>query len=124
MPSQLASALKAQDSLAVALALRNNGVLVPMLESEGGNQVRVFRDADADKYMVLLFSSDETYAAMMVDEEIANERLSEVYTAEKLLDFLKQNEGVLESIWFDIAGPATMQASPADIIGALELPRG
>jgi hypothetical protein len=123
MPTSLAQALEAQDSLAVALALRREGVLVPMLESEGGNQVRVFREGDADKYMVLLFSSDETYAAMMVDQDVAAERLSEMYTAEKLLDFLKANEGVLETIWFDIAGPATMQASPADIIGALELPR-
>lgn len=123
MASALALALAAQDSVAVALALRNDGVLVPMLPSEGGDQVRVFRDADADKYMVLLFSSDETYAAMMVDQEVADERVSKVYQAAELLDFLKTNEGVLEGIWFDIAGPATMQASPADIIGALELPR-
>ena len=122
MPTPLALALEAQDSVAVALALRNDGVLVPMLPSPGGAQVRVFRRGDADKYMLLLFSSDEAYAAMMADQEDAEDRVSRTYTAAELLDFLKQNEGVLEVVWFDVAGPNAMQASPADIIGALELP--
>ena len=124
MPARLAEALEAQDSVAVALALRNDGVLVPMIPSPGGDQVRVFRPEDADKYMMLLFTSDETYAAMMVEQQDAEERVSQIYQAPELLDFIKQNEGVLEVIWFDIAGPNAMQASPADIIGALELPRG
>jgi hypothetical protein len=123
VPTPLALALEAQDSVAVALALRNDGVLVPMLPSPGGAQVRVFRRGDADKYMLLLFSSDETYAAMMTEQEDAEERVSSTYKAAELLDFLKQNEGVLEIVWFDVAGPNAMQASPADIIGALELPR-
>jgi hypothetical protein len=123
VPTPLARALAAQDSVAVALALRNDGVLVPMIPSPGGDQVRVFRPEDADKYMLLLFTSDETYAAMMVEQQDAEERVSQIYQAAELLDFVKQNEGVLEVIWFDIAGPAAMQASPADIIGALELPR-
>ncbi len=119
----LALALEANDSVAVALALRSDGVLVPMLPSPGGAQVRVFRRGDADKYMLLLFSSDETYAGMMAEQEDAEERVSTNYTAAELLDFLKQNEGVLEIVWFDVAGPNAMQASPADIIAALELPR-
>ena len=123
MPTPLALALEANDSVAVALALRNEGVLVPMLPSPGGAQVRVFRRDDADKYMLLLFSSDETYAAMMAEQQDAEERVSTIYTAAELLDFLKQNEGVLEIVWFDVAGPNAMQASPADIITALELPR-
>ena len=123
MATRLADALAAQDSVAIALALRNDGVLVPMIPSPGGDQVRVFRPEDADKYMLLLFTSDDTYAAMMVDDEDADARVSKVYQAAELLDFIKQNEGVLETIWFDIAGPAAMQASPADIIAALELPR-
>lgn len=123
MPTALALALEANDSVAVALALRSDGVLVPMLPSPGGAQVRVFRRGDADKYMLLLFSSDETYAGMMAEQEDAEERVSTNYTAAELLDFLKQNEGVLEIVWFDVAGPNAMQASPADIIAALELPR-
>ncbi len=123
MATPLAAALEAQDSVAVALALRNDGVLVPMLPSPGGAQVRVFRRDDADKYMLLLFSSDETYAAMMAEQADAEERVSTIYQAAELLDFLKQNEGVLEVVWFDVAGPNAMQASPVDVIEALELPR-
>ena len=123
MPTALALALEAEDSVAVALALRNDGVLVPMLPSPGGTQVRVFRRDDADKYMLLLFSSDDTYAAMMAEQQDAEERVSSTYKADELLDFLKQNEGVLDVVWFDVAGPHAMQASPADIIGALALPR-
>jgi hypothetical protein len=122
MANALADALAAQDNLAIALALRSEGALVPMIPSPGGNQVRVFRPEDSDKYMVLLFSSDDAYKAMLVEQHDAEERISQTYSAAELLDFIKQNEGVLEVIWFDIAGPNATQASPADIIAALELP--
>jgi len=117
----LAAALEAQDAVAVALALRNDGVVVPLLPSEGEPQVRVFRRGDADKYMLLLFSSADSYAAMIPDEDAPE---STIYAASALLDFLKQNEGVLGAVWFDVAGPHAMQATPADVIEALELPRG
>jgi hypothetical protein len=116
----LAAALEAQDAVAVALALRNDGVVVPLLPSDGDPQVRVFRRGDADKYMLLLFSSLDTYASMIPDEDDPE---SAIYDAPALLDFLKQNEGVLEAVWFDVAGPHAMQAAPADVIEALELPR-
>jgi hypothetical protein len=119
MPS-LAEALETGDSVQVALALRNSDVVMPMLDADGPPQVRVFRRGDADKYMLLLFSSPETYAAMLPDEDAP---ASEPYDAAKLLDFLTQNQGVLETVWFDVAGPNSMQATPQDIIAALELPR-
>jgi len=122
MGTALADALAAQDNVAIAMALRNEGALVPMIPSPGGNQVRVFRPEDSDKYMMLLFTSDETYKAMLVEQHDAEERISQQYTAAELLDFMKTNEGVLEVIWFDIAGPNATQAGPADIIAALELP--
>jgi len=115
----LAAALEAQDAVAVALALRNDGVVVPLLPWTGEPQVRVFRRGDADKYMLLLFSSPETYAAMIPEEDAPE---STVYAAAELLDFLTQNQGVLEAVWFDVAGPHAMQAAPADVIEALELP--
>lgn len=118
--TDLASALESGDSVNVALALRNSGVIVPMLEADGPPQVRVFRRGDADKYMLLLFSSPETYAAMLPDED---DPASDTYDAAALLDFLTQNQGVLETVWFDVAGPHSMQATPEDIIAALQLPR-
>jgi hypothetical protein len=117
----LAAALEAQDAVAVALALRNDGVVVPLLPVDGPPQVRVFRRGESDRYMLLLFSSESTYSIMVPTEDDLPVAL---YGATELLDFLKQNEGVLEAVWFDVAGPNAMQAAPADVIDALELPRG
>ena len=64
----LAAALEAQDTAAVAFALRNDRVIVPLLPVEGPPQVRVFRRGDADQYMLLLFSSAETYVRMIPQE--------------------------------------------------------
>jgi len=133
----LAAALEAGDPVAVALALRNDRVMVPILvdtdgdavDGEGpddvagahgdsGAQVRVFRRGDADTYMLLLFSSVDTYVAML-PEETSHQVVA--YRAEELKAFLETNRGVLESVWFDVAGPHTMQASPEDILGALNL---
>lgn len=116
----LAAALEAQDAVAVALALRNDGVVAPLLPVDGPPQVRVFRRGESDRYMLLLFSSASTYATMVPTEDDLPVAL---YGAAELLDFLKQNEGVLEAVWFDVAGPNAMQAAPADVIEALELPR-
>lgn len=116
----LASALKAQNSVDVALALRNDGVVVPLLDVDGPPQVRVFRRGEADKYMLLLFSSAANYVRMVPEE--SDHRVLK-YDAPTLLEFLQQNEGVLEAVWFDVAGPHSMQALPSDVISALELPR-
>ncbi|GAA1219942.1 hypothetical protein GCM10009655_19380 [Rhodoglobus aureus] len=116
----LAEALETGDPVLVALALRNDRVIVPML-SEGVDdeaQVRVFRRGDADKYMLLLFSSVDTYVAMLPEE---TDHQVVAYRAEDLLGFLETNRGVLESVWFDVAGPHSMQASPDDIVDALTL---
>lgn len=115
---ELAAALATQDAVAVALALRNSGVLVPLLPVDGPPQVRVFRRGDADRYMLLLFSSLETYAAMAPTED---DQRATLYRGAELLDFLTQNEGVLEAVWFDVAGPHAMQAEPRNVIEALEL---
>jgi hypothetical protein len=129
----LAAALEAEDVVAVALALRSAGAIVPLVPEDapgedawdaedagGAAQVRVFRRGDADRYMLLLFSSTATYE-MMLPEETSPPIA--VYGADELLDFLQQNEGVLEAVWFDVAGPHAMQADPADVIAALMLPR-
>lgn len=115
---RLAAALEAQDAVAVAFALRNDHVIVPVLPVEGPPQIRVFRRGDADKYMLLLFSSPETYATMLPGEE---EHPVLAYDRESLRDFLAQNLGVLEAVWFDVAGPHAMQAAPQDVLDALEL---
>lgn len=114
----LEEALKAQDAAAVAFALRNDKVIVPLLPVEGPAQVRVFRRDDADKYMLLLFSSAGTYVKMLPNE--TDHRVL-AYDRATLREFLETNIGVLEAVWFDVAGPHAMQAAPADVLEALTL---
>lgn len=116
---RLDAALEHQDAVAVAFALRNDRVIVPLLLVDGPAQVRVFRRGEADKYMLLLFSSPQTYIAMVPDE--AEHRVLP-YDGETLAEFLEQNIGVLEAVWFDVAGPHAMQADPQDVLDALRLP--
>jgi hypothetical protein len=111
-------ALEAQDAAAVAFALRNDKVIVPLLPVEGPAQVRVFRRDDADTYMLLLFSSAETYVRMLPKE--TDHRVL-AYDRETLREFIETNIGVLEAIWFDVAGPHAMQAAPQDVLDALKL---
>ena len=115
---QLAAALEKQDAAAVAFALRNDHVIVPLLPVDGPPQVRVFRRGESDKYMLLLFSSPEAYVAM-VPQETDHRVLP--YDAATLLEFLEQNLGVLEAVWFDVAGPHAMQAEPQDVLDALRV---
>ena len=116
----LAAALAKQDTAEVALALRNGKVVVPLLDAPGPDQVRVFRRDDADKYMLLLFSSAENYVKMVPTE--SNQRVV-MYDRGSLLDFLEQTQGVIEGVIFDLAGPHAMQAAPAEVIRALKLER-
>lgn len=124
----LASALEAQDVTAVAFALRNDRVAVPLISGDGDDegegdgdghaQVRVFRRGDSDSYMLLLFSSLDAYAVMLPEE---SDLQVAAYDRELLRDFLGKNIGVLEAVWFDVAGPHAMQANPQDVLDALEL---
>jgi hypothetical protein len=113
---RLGAALERQDVLAVAFALRNDHVVVPLLTVDGPDQVRLFRRGDVDKYMLLLFSSAQTYAAMVPEEP---EHRVAPYDRAMLVEFLEQNVGVLEAVWFDVAGPHPMQAAPQDVLDAL-----
>jgi len=114
----LEKALEAEDVAAVAFALRNDRVGMPLLPVDGPPQVRVFRRGDADRYMLLLFSSMDTYRAMLPEED---DLTLAAYDADALRDFLAQNIGVLEAVWFDVAGPHPMQAQPGDVLEALRL---
>jgi hypothetical protein len=115
---QLAAALERQDTAAVAFALRNDYCIVPLLPGSGPDQVRVFRAEGAERYMLLLFSSPERYAAM-VPQEPAHRFLA--YDGRTLRDFIAQNVDTLEAVVFDVAGPHSMQADPRDILDALQL---
>ena len=113
----LATALAKQDVAAVAYALRNDVVIVPQLVVDGtAAQVRVFGREGSDKRTLLLFSSGDNYARMIPDE--VNPQIM-IGNAEWLLDFLTVHKNTLEMVFFDVAGPAVMQAAPADLLRAL-----
>ncbi|WP_166789772.1 dehydrogenase [Cryobacterium fucosi] len=113
----LAAALAEQDVVAVAYALRNDVVIVPQLVVNGqGEQVRVFGREGTEKRMLLLFSSAENYALMVPDEPSPQVMVGD---AQWLREFLTVHQGVLEMVFFDIAGPNVMQADPADLMRAL-----
>lgn len=117
----LAKALEAKDAAAVAFALRNDHVVVPLLAVDGPPAVRVFSREGSDKYMLLLFSSTANYVAMLPSED--DHRVVS-YTATDLAKYLTESVGVLESVWFDVAGPHPMQADPMDILAALGFDSG
>jgi hypothetical protein len=113
----LATALAKQDVAAVAYALRNDVVIVPQLVVDGtAAQVRVFGREGSDKRTLLLFSSGENYARMIPDE--VNPQVM-ICDGQWLSDFLTVHKNTLEMVFFDVAGPAVMQAAPADLLRAL-----
>ena len=113
----LATALANQDVAAVAYALRNDVVIVPQLVVDGAAaQVRVFGREGSDKRTLLLFSSGENYARMVPDE--VNPQVM-IGNAQWLSEFLTVYRDTLEMVFFDVAGPAVMQAAPADLLRAL-----
>jgi hypothetical protein len=115
---QLEEALAAQDVAAVAFALRNDIVIVPRLVTGKKNdeQIRVFGVEGSDKRVLLLFSSADAYTAMVPDEKI---RQVMVYDGPRLAAFMEAHIDSLEGVFFDLAGPHTMQAVPQDLLDAL-----
>ncbi|MBT2502379.1 SseB family protein [Curtobacterium sp. ISL-83] len=114
---QLEEALAQQDVAAVAYALRNDIVIVPRLVTgKKDMQVRVFGREGTEQRILLLFSSADTYTAMVPDEKI---RQVMVYDGPRLEEFLAAHLETLEAVFFDIAGPHTMQSTPQDLLAAL-----
>jgi hypothetical protein len=79
-------------------------------------QVRVFGRENTDKRILLLFSSADAYAAMVPDDP---RREVMLYDSDALRAFLEVHLDVLEQVFFDIAGPHTMAATPEDLLKAL-----
>lgn len=116
---ELAAALAAQDSAAVASALRNGTTIVPLLALDGPAQVRVFRASADSPHTLLLFSSTVNYVRML-PQETDLRVLS--YGRAQLTEFLEAHLDEIGSVWFDVAGPFPMQAAPAELLTALTLP--
>ena len=115
----LAEALERQDMAAVAFALRNGPTVVPLIKPGprdsplDGGEVWTYRDASSGDVALLLFSD----AANKPDNLPPAVGLHSPYW---LLNFLKRYEGEITTVFLDIAGPHPMQASPEDLLAALD----
>jgi len=117
--TQLADALQTQDMAAVALALRHGPTVVPLMKPGSRDspldvgEVWTYRDPRTGDIALLLFS-DATHKPATLPPAVA------LQSPGALRAFLGTHANTITTVFFDIAGPHPMQASPADLIAALD----
>ncbi|GAA3905297.1 dehydrogenase [Microbacterium invictum] len=116
---QLGDALQTQDMAAVAFALRHGPTVVPMMRPgqrdnpRDGGEVWTYRDPKTGDVALLLFS-DATHQPEALPPTVA------LQSPGWLRAFLGTHEAEITTVFLDIAGPHPMQATPADLIAALD----
>ena len=117
--TQLSDALQTQDMAAVAFALRHGPTVVPLMRpGQRDNpldvgEVWTYRDPRTGDIALLLFS-DATHKPETLPPGVA------LQSPAWLRSFLGTHEEEITTVFFDIAGPHPLQASPADLIAALD----
>ena len=117
--TQLSDALQTQDMAAVAFALRHGPTVVPLMRpGQRDNpldvgEVWTYRDPDTGDVALLLFS-DAAHKPASLPPGVA------LQSPAWLRAFLGAHEAEITTVFFDIAGPHPLQASPADLIAALD----
>lgn len=115
----LADALQTQDMAAVAFALRHGPTVVPLLKAGDRDnpldvgEVWTYRDSKTGDVALLLFS-DAAHKPETLPPLVA------LQSPAALRAFLGAHAEKITTVFFDIAGPHAMQASPADLIEALD----
>ena len=121
--TQLADALQTQDVAAVAFALRHGPTVVPLMKpGQRDNpldvgEVWTFRDPNTGQVALLLFSNAANKPATLPPAVALMPPAS-------LKTFLGAHQDEITTVFFDLAGPHPMQASPADVLAALEVRAG
>jgi hypothetical protein len=116
---QLADALQTQDMAAVAFALRHGPTVVPLMRpGQRDNpldtgEVWTYRDPRTGQVALLLFSD-------VANKPPALPPTVGLHSPGWLRAFLGVHGDEITSVMFDLAGPHPMQATPADIIAALD----
>jgi hypothetical protein len=116
----LALALAAGDRAAVGRSLRDDVVVVPILDREDGTpQVQVFPAPEgSDKlYQLHLFSSTQTLATFLED---APDRAFSLRRRESLAPFITRHGAALEQVVIDPAGPSPMTFGVAETLALLD----
>ena len=117
--TQLSDALQTQDMAAVAFALRHGPTVVPLMRpGQRDNpldvgEVWTYRDPNSGDVALLLFS-DAANKPTTLPPGVA------LQSPAWLRAFLGTHEHEITTVFFDIAGPHPLQASPADLIAALD----
>lgn len=118
--TQLADALQTQDMAAVAFALRHGPTVVPLMKPGRRDnpldvgEVWTFRDPNTGQVALLLFS-DAANKPATLPPAVA------LMPPASLKTFLQAHLDEITTVFFDLAGPHPMQASPADVLAALEV---
>jgi hypothetical protein len=115
----LTDALQTQDMAAVAFALRHGPTVVPLLrpgqrdDPRDGGEVWTYRDPETQQVALLLFS-DAAHKPATLPPAVG------LQSPGWLRAFLSTHGDEITTVFFDIAGPHPLQATPADLVAALE----
>ncbi|WP_298944606.1 dehydrogenase [uncultured Microbacterium sp.] len=117
--TQLADALQTQDMAALAFALRHGPTVVPLMKPGqrdnplDSGEVWTYRDPASGDLALLLFS-DAAHKPAALPPAVA------LQSPAWLRAFLGAHAEEITTVFFDIAGPHPLQATPADLIAALD----
>ncbi|WP_431803834.1 dehydrogenase [Microbacterium sp. bgisy203] len=117
--TQLADALQTQDMAALAFALRHGPTVVPLMRAgqrddpRDSGEVWTYRDPNTGDVALLLFS-DAAHKPDALPPAVG------LQSPGWLRAFLGVHGDEITTVFFDIAGPHPMQASPNDLIAALD----
>lgn len=115
----LGDALQTQDMAAVAFALRHGPTVVPLMRAgmrddpRDAGEVWTYRDPATGDVALLLFS-DAIHKPETLPPAVS------LQSPAWLRTFLSAHSDEVKTVFFDIAGPHPMQATPDDIIRALD----
>ena len=117
--TQLSDALQTGDIAAVAFALRHGPTVAPLMRAGQRDnpldvgEVWTYRDPRTGEIALLLFS-DAAHKPETLPPGVA------LQSPAWLRAFLGTHQDDITTVFFDIAGPHPLQASPADLIAALD----
>jgi hypothetical protein len=117
--TQLADALQTQDMAAVAFALRHGPTVVPLMrpgardDPRDSGEVWTFRDPGTGDVALLLFSD-------AVNKPATLPPAVGLHSPAWLRAFLAAHADEITTVFFDIAGPHPLRATPADLVAALD----
>ncbi|MBM3716560.1 dehydrogenase [Microbacterium sp. LMI1-1-1.1] len=115
----LTDALQTQDMAAIAFALRHGPTVVPLMRAGDPDnpldtgEVWTYRDPNTGQVALLLFS-DAAHKPETLPPHVA------LQSPQWLRAFLGAHEAEITTVFIDIAGPHPIQASPTDVIAALD----